>query len=72
MASPRSGVQPGQHYRQNGSPLVWRVEDMPAAGDTPPHARLCRVDDPTSVKLLSVAALREQRLYKLVGESAIR
>lgn len=64
----RREVQPGQKYQQTESSSVWEVIDLTKDGEGIAHARLLRVGDPTAVKMISVSALRDQRLYKLVGE----
>jgi hypothetical protein len=64
----RREVQSGQRYQQAESSSVWEVMDLTADGEGIAHARLIRVGDPTAVKMISVSALKDARLYKLLGE----
>jgi hypothetical protein len=64
----RREVQPGQKYQQTEASSVWEVVDLTKDGEGIIHARLLRVGDPTAVKMISVSALKDPRLYKLVGE----
>ncbi len=64
----RRDVQPGQRYQQADSSSVWEVMDMTKDGEGIAHARLIRVGDATAVKMISVSALKDPRLYRLVGE----
>ncbi len=64
----RREVQPGQKYQQTEASSVWEVIDLTKDGEGIVHARLLRVGDPTAVKMISISALKDPRLYKLVGE----
>jgi hypothetical protein len=64
----RREVQPGQKYQQAESSSVWEVIDLTKDGEGIAHARLLRVGDPTAAKMISVSALKDPRLYRLVGE----
>lgn len=64
----RREVQPGQKYQQTESSSVWEVMDLTKDGEGIVHARLLRVGDPTAVKMISVSALKDPRLYRLVSE----
>lgn len=64
----RRDVQPGQRYQQADSSSVWEVKDLTQDGEGIAHARLLRVGDPTAAKMISVSALKDPRLYKLVAE----
>ncbi|HXP97561.1 MAG TPA: hypothetical protein VN809_12670 [Telmatospirillum sp.] len=64
----RREVQPGQKYQQTEASSVWEVIDLTKDGEGIVHARLLRVGDPTAVKMISVSALKDPRLYRLVGE----
>jgi hypothetical protein len=64
----RREVQPGQKYQQTEASSVWEVIDLTKDGEGIVHARLLRVGDPTAVKMISTSALKDPRLYKLVGE----
>jgi hypothetical protein len=64
----RREVQPGQKYQQAEASSVWEVQDLTKDGEGIAHARLVRVGDPTAVKMISISALKDPRLYRLVGE----
>jgi hypothetical protein len=64
----RREVQSGQRYQQAESSSVWEVMDLTKDGEGIAHARLIRVGDPTAVKMISVSALKDARLYKLLDE----
>lgn len=62
----RREVLPGQRYQQTESTSVWEVRDLTKDGEGIAHARIVRVGDPTAVKMISVSALKDSRLYKLL------
>ena len=62
----RREVQTGQRYQQTDSISVWEVTGMTKDGEGIIHARLARVGDPTATKMISVSALKDPRLYKMV------
>ncbi len=62
----RREVLPGQRYQQSESTSIWEVRDLTKDGEGIAHARLMRVGDPTAVKMISVSALRDARLYRLL------
>ncbi|MGE5504234.1 MAG: hypothetical protein ACM31L_07400 [Actinomycetota bacterium] len=62
----RREVQPGQRYQQDHSSSVWEVRELTRDGEGIAHARIMRVGDPTSVKMISVSALKDPRLYRLL------
>lgn len=64
----RREVIAGQKYQQTGSSSTWEVMDLTKDGEGIGHARLTRVGDPTAIKMISFSALRDQRLYRLIGE----
>jgi hypothetical protein len=64
----RREVQPGQKYQQTEASSVWAVVDLTSDGEGIAHARLIRVGDSTAVKMISVSALKDPRLYKLIEE----
>ena len=64
----RREVESGQKFRQPESSVVWVVVDLTQDAEGIAHARLVRADDPTAVKMISVSALKDHRLYKLVDE----
>ena len=61
-------VLPGQRYQPAGSSAVWEVREIVKDPEGISHARLMRVGDPTTVKTISVAALRDGRLFKLLPD----
>lgn len=66
----RREVRAGQRYRKAETTLVWEVQDLARDAEGITHARLIRVGDPTSVKLISVSALKDPRLYRIVQQAA--
>jgi hypothetical protein len=62
----RREVHPGQRYQQDQSTSVWEVRELTKDGEGIVHARIMRVGDPTSVKMISVLALKDHRLYRLL------
>lgn len=64
----RREVQPGQRFQQVDSSSQWEVVDIAKDAEGIQHARLIRVGDATSRKTLSLVALRDTRLYKLVSD----
>jgi hypothetical protein len=66
----RREVIPGQRYQQSESTSLWDVRDLTKDGEGIVHARLMRVGDPTAIKMISVSALRDPRLYRLVPPAA--
>jgi hypothetical protein len=61
----RRDVEPGQKYRQPGGSALWVVVDLTQDAEGIPHARLVRGDDATVVKMISVSALKDTKLYKI-------
>ena len=64
----RREVESGQKYRQPESSVTWVVVDLTQDAEGIAHARLVRFNDATAVKMISVSALKDPRLYKLVDE----
>ena len=64
----RREVESGQKYRPPGASATWVVVDLTQDAEGIAHARLVRENDSTAVKMISVSALRDQRLYRLVDE----
>jgi hypothetical protein len=64
----RREVEPGQKYRQPGGSAVWLVVDLTSDAEGIPHARLVRSDDSTVVKMISISALKDAKMYKFVDE----
>ncbi|MGE5545813.1 MAG: hypothetical protein ACM33T_02865 [Solirubrobacterales bacterium] len=65
----RREVAPGQRYQPTDSSAVWEVREIVKDAEGIGHARLMRVGDPTALKMISVSALRDPRLYKLVASA---
>lgn len=63
----RREVVAGQRYQPTDSSTQWEVRELVKDAEGIVHARLIRVGDPTQVKTLSVVALRDTRLYKLLA-----
>lgn len=63
----RREVLTGQKYQKPDSTFVWEVEGLTRDAEGVTHARLFRVGDRTAVKMISVSALRDARLYRLVA-----
>lgn len=66
----RRDVTPGQKYQQTGSSSVWQVVDMVKDAEGIAHARMIRVGDATTRKTISVLALKDSRLYRLLPDKA--
>lgn len=64
----RRDVSPGQKYQQVGSSSVWEVIDTVKDAEGIAHARMIRLGDPTTRKTISVPALRDGRLYRLLPD----
>jgi hypothetical protein len=64
----RREIEPGQKYQQPGARTVWVVVDLLDDAEGIQHARLRRDDDLTSVKMISVSALKDGRLYRQLEE----
>lgn len=62
----RRDVNAGQRYQPIDSSAVWEVREMVKDAEGIGHARLVKVSDPTVVKMISVSALKDNRLYKLL------
>ncbi len=58
----RSGVEPGQHFKQNG--VAWEAVELWSLTGIP-HVRIVRVGDPNELKLISVSALLERYDFAL-------
>lgn len=62
----RRDVSAGQKYQPIDSSAVWEVREMVKDAEGIGHARLVKVGDPTVVKMISISALKDSRLYKLL------
>ncbi|MBM3585222.1 MAG: hypothetical protein FJX36_12605 [Alphaproteobacteria bacterium] len=64
----RLDIRKGQRFcNADASFIVWLVDGLMEDSAGVPHARLHRVNDPNTIKTLSIAALRDGRLYRPVG-----
>ncbi|HSV29743.1 MAG TPA: hypothetical protein VLL76_09285 [Candidatus Omnitrophota bacterium] len=61
-------VVTGQRYQPTDSSAVWEVREVVKDAEGISHARLTRVGDPTAMKTISVAALRDNRLFRLLPD----
>lgn len=64
----RRDVAPGQKYQQTDSVGVWVVIDMVKDAEGIAHARMVRVGDSTTRKTISVPALKDGRLFRLLPD----
>lgn len=62
----RREVLAGQRYQPTDSSSVWEVRELVKDAEGITHARLMKVGDPTAIKMISVSALKDARLYKLL------
>lgn len=62
----RREVLASQRYQPTDSTAVWEVRELVKDAEGITHARLMKVGDPTAVKMISVSALKDARLYKLL------
>ncbi len=62
----RRDVLAGQRYQKADSKFVFEVKGLTKDAEGVVHARLVRVGDPTAIKMISVAALKDTRLYRLI------
>ena len=60
-------VEVGQHYKEVRAPLaIWEVaEETSGPGDIR-HLRIHKLDDPTTIKLISEWTLADANLYRLI------
>lgn len=65
----RREVAVGQRYQPTDSSAVWEVRELVKDGEGIVHARMCKVSDATALKMISTLALRDNRLYRLVGDA---
>ena len=63
----KAPVEIGQSFHKTGSPLVvWTLESF-NENTEPMHARLKRVDDPTTHIIVSIDVLRDLRHFRRAG-----
>ncbi len=61
----RTPVEIGQSFHKTGSPLmVWTVDSFNKNTD-PMHARLIRLDDPTTIITVSIEVLSDPRYWSI-------
>jgi len=65
----RRDVAPGQRYQPVDSTAVWEVREVVKDAEGISHARLVKVGDATAMKTISVAALRDSRLFRLLPDA---
>ena len=66
----RAPVEIGQSFHKTGSPLVvWTLESF-NENTEPVHARLTRVDDPTTHITVSIDVLRDPRHFRTAVAAA--
>ena len=66
----RREVVIGQRYQTTDGTAVWVVTELANDAEGISHARLTRVGDATAAKTLSLSALRDPKLFKLLDEPA--
>ena len=63
-------VEIGQRFKQTSPPrTAWEVLEAVLDPANIRHLRICSVNDPTIVKLISEPTLANERLYRLIKES---
>lgn len=62
----RREVASGQRYKPIDANSIWEVRELANDGEGIGHARLVKVGDETAVKTISISALRDNRLYRLL------
>lgn len=65
----RRDIVAGQRYQAANSSAVWEVRELTRDPSGIQHARLMRLGDPTAIKMISVSALRDPRLYRLLPQA---
>jgi hypothetical protein len=60
-------VEIGQHYKEESArSIIWIVaEEAPRSGSIR-HLRILKLNDPTTIKLISDRALADRKLYRLI------
>jgi hypothetical protein len=60
-------VEIGQHYREETSrSIIWLVAEEGSAAGSIRHLRIQKLNDPTTIKLISDYALADKKLYRLI------
>mgnify|MGYP003659428007 FL=1 len=63
-------VQIGDYYQRNDAThFVWQVVELFTPRKEQPHARVSLMSDPSDRRLISISALRDNRLFKQVERS---
>ncbi len=62
----RISVENGQSFRKTGSPLVVWILDSFNENTKPMHARLTKLDDPTTYITVSIDVLSDPRYWAVV------
>lgn len=62
----RREVLAGQKYQSIDATSVWEIRELVKDAEGITHARMTKVGDSTAIKMISVSALRDARLYKLM------
>ena len=62
-------IEIGQRFKQTSPPrTTWEVLEAVLDPAGIRHLRICSLDDPTTVKLISEHTLADERLYRLIKE----
>ncbi len=60
-------VEVGLHYQETSAPLtVWEVAEETSGPGGIRHLRIHKLDDPTTIKLISERTLADAKLYRLI------
>jgi hypothetical protein len=60
-------VEVGQHYKEASAPLtIWEVAEETSGPGGIRHLRIHKLDDPTTIKLISERTLADAKLYRLI------
>jgi hypothetical protein len=58
----------GRRYVATDAPTTeWVVDDEVQTDTNVPHVRLLKSGEPSTSKLIAVSALKDKRLYRMVG-----
>jgi hypothetical protein len=62
-------VEVGQRYKKTSPPsTIWEALEAVLDLGGIRHFRICNLDDPTTIKLISESTLANERLYRLIHE----
>ena len=60
-------VEVGQHYKEIGTPsTIWDVGEEASGPGRIRHLRIHKLNDPTTIKLISEQTLANAKLYRLI------